>query len=211
MSPSAEAEAKAAAAAATAKPSPEKAPPITPTKSDVIGKAKLPVAEKPLKTVSAPVKADEPSTVTPPAKVEPKQSPKTTDVKKNDGAAAATVETKSVTVVTATTAGQPKTAVPPSTEVSSTSVANKSSPPTPKTPAKKEKPVAKPKPSGSATAKAETPIDDNKAKRNRLKTIPYQSPLPEIELISKLSASEANTTPKSADERLILFYRYVHT
>ena len=57
-----------------------------------------------------------------------------------------------------------------------------------------------------------TPKDDNsdrKSKRHRLKTILYQSPLPELAYITKLSASEASNSPKpmSNEDRLIVFYK----
>lgn len=61
-----------------------------------------------------------------------------------------------------------------------------------------------------------TPIPssaDARAKRNRFKTIPYQSPTPEIELVSKISANEAiNAYKKKAkiekdDDKLTLFYK----
>ncbi|XP_055304731.1 mucin-2-like [Sitodiplosis mosellana] len=54
---------------------------------------------------------------------------------------------------------------------------------------------------------------DVRAKRNRFKTIPYQSPTPEIELVSKISAAEAiNAHKKKAkiekeDDKLTLFYK----
>lgn len=57
-----------------------------------------------------------------------------------------------------------------------------------------------------------TPKDDDldrKSKRHRLKTILYQSPLPELAFITKLSASEASNSPKpmSNEDRLIVFYK----
>lgn len=51
------------------------------------------------------------------------------------------------------------------------------------------------------------PIVEAKAKRNRLKTIPYQSPTPEFELVSKISAIEANNSMRNAEDKLTLFYR----
>uniref|UniRef100_A0A1A9ULB5 Uncharacterized protein n=1 Tax=Glossina austeni TaxID=7395 RepID=A0A1A9ULB5_GLOAU len=63
----------------------------------------------------------------------------------------------------------------------------------------------------SATSKAEniTPSADRKSQRHRLKTILYQSPLPELAYITKLSASEASNSPKpmSSEDRLIVFYK----
>lgn len=51
-----------------------------------------------------------------------------------------------------------------------------------------------------------------KVKRNRLKTIPYQSPTPEIELVSKISANEAMNAHKKKmqkvdEDKLTLFYK----
>ncbi|XP_037939675.1 putative mediator of RNA polymerase II transcription subunit 26 [Teleopsis dalmanni] len=50
---------------------------------------------------------------------------------------------------------------------------------------------------------------DRKSQRHRLKTILYQSPLPELAYITKLSASEASNSPKpmSVEDKLILFYK----
>lgn len=54
-----------------------------------------------------------------------------------------------------------------------------------------------------------TPSSDRKSQRHRLKTILYQSPLPELAYITKLSASEASNSPKplANDDRLIVFYK----
>lgn len=81
-----------------------------------------------------------------------------------------------------------------------------------------KKPVAKStktseKPAAAATATPVASSIDARAKRNRFKTIPYQSPTPEIELVSKISANEAiNAHKKKAkidkdDEKLTLFYK----
>lgn len=50
---------------------------------------------------------------------------------------------------------------------------------------------------------------DTRVKRNRFKTIPYQSPTPEIELVSKISANEAINAHKKKvdDDKLTLFYK----
>lgn len=48
-----------------------------------------------------------------------------------------------------------------------------------------------------------------KSKRARVKTQPYQSPLPEFALITKLSASMAKS--KTSDDKLIIFYKLVIT
>lgn len=62
-----------------------------------------------------------------------------------------------------------------------------------------------------------TPISNStevKVKRNRFKTIPYQSPTPEFELVSKISANEAINAqkkkvakPKPDEDKLTLFYK----
>ncbi|XP_031636656.1 transcriptional regulator of filamentous growth FLO8-like isoform X2 [Contarinia nasturtii] len=68
------------------------------------------------------------------------------------------------------------------------------------------------KSSQPATPVALTPIG-SKIKRNRFKTIPYQSPTPEIELVSKISAAEAinahkkKTKTKNGEDKLTLFYK----
>lgn len=43
------------------------------------------------------------------------------------------------------------------------------------------------------------------AKRHRIRTQHYQSPLPEVELVSKISTS----TQRNTDEKLIVFYKWV--
>lgn len=54
---------------------------------------------------------------------------------------------------------------------------------------------------------------ETRVKRNRLKTIPYQSPTPEIELVSKISANEAMNAHKKKkmakidEDKLTLFYK----
>lgn len=83
---------------------------------------------------------------------------------------------------------------------------------TPRTLARKPKPKAE---VDSAKAKADvksvaTPQQKSptsgKSKRARIQTQPYQSPLPEIEIISKISAA---STPrnKNNDDKLIIFYK----
>lgn len=53
--------------------------------------------------------------------------------------------------------------------------------------------------------------NDFRVKRNRFKTIPYQSPTPEIELVSKISATEAINAHKKkiekGEDKLTLFYK----
>ncbi|XP_017777205.1 PREDICTED: nucleolar and coiled-body phosphoprotein 1-like [Nicrophorus vespilloides] len=87
---------------------------------------------------------------------------------------------------------------------------------TPRTPARKTK-LAKqqqqqeesPKSSktSTSTSSASNKSPGGKAKRIRTRTQPYQSPLPELEIISKMTN---NSTPKSKniDEKLIIFYKY---
>lgn len=50
-----------------------------------------------------------------------------------------------------------------------------------------------------------SPSSGGKSKRTRTKTQPYQSPLPEVEMISKITA----TTPKNrnSEDKLIIFYK----
>lgn len=50
-----------------------------------------------------------------------------------------------------------------------------------------------------------SPSSGGKAKRTRIKTQPYQSPLPEVEMVSKISV----TTPRSKniEDKLIIFYK----
>lgn len=81
----------------------------------------------------------------------------------------------------------------------------------PTTPVNKKTPVAK------ASTSFSTPVQSSaevRVKRNRFKTIPYQSPTPEIELVSKISAIEANNSNRkkiannsNQDDKLTLFYR----
>lgn len=76
---------------------------------------------------------------------------------------------------------------------------------TPTTPVNKKARVAK-----ANVASTSTPVPSSvevRAKRNRLKTIPYQSPTPEIELVSKISAIEASNLNRNTEEKLTLFYR----
>lgn len=52
--------------------------------------------------------------------------------------------------------------------------------------------------------------DDSNSKRHRSKTILYQSPTPELTLVTKLSVVEANAANGSAkhhEDRLVLFYK----
>ncbi|GLV31449.1 hypothetical protein CBL_07211 [Carabus blaptoides fortunei] len=49
--------------------------------------------------------------------------------------------------------------------------------------------------------------EDRKSKRTRTRTQPYQSPLPELALISKLSSAGSSSPSKAHDEKLIVFYK----
>ncbi|KAB0802237.1 hypothetical protein PPYR_04423 [Photinus pyralis] len=81
---------------------------------------------------------------------------------------------------------------------------------TPRNVTKKPK-VSKPDPETPKVVKPETkalqksPGSGGKSKRTRTKTQPYQSPLPEVEMISKITA----TTPRSRnnEDKLIIFYK----
>ncbi|KAJ8921698.1 hypothetical protein NQ315_010608 [Exocentrus adspersus] len=81
---------------------------------------------------------------------------------------------------------------------------------TPKTPTRKSK-TPKPEESPKATkSETKTPIQRSpstgKAKRQRRKTQPYQIPLPEIEIITKISSSTPRRS-KNNDDKLIYFYK----
>jgi hypothetical protein len=83
---------------------------------------------------------------------------------------------------------------------------------TPKTPTRKSK---TPKSDGespkSSKTEMKTPATQKspnigaKSKRTRIKTQPYQSPLPEIEIITKISSSTPRS--KASDDKLIVFYK----
>lgn len=87
---------------------------------------------------------------------------------------------------------------------------------TPRTPVRKSKIAAaridseSPKSSSSksgVTQKSPGGGSTGKSKRTRIRTQPYQSPLPEIEIITKISSSTPKT--KNADDKLIVFYKLV--
>lgn len=59
----------------------------------------------------------------------------------------------------------------------------------------------------SPEIKKEGKEDDRKSKRVRLPTQPYQSPIPELNIIAKISKSTKPTTTKAADDKLIVFYK----
>lgn len=56
------------------------------------------------------------------------------------------------------------------------------------------------------TGDADADADGRKSKRVRLPTQPYQSPIPELQLIAKLH-TPAKTTPRNASERIIAFFK----
>lgn len=80
---------------------------------------------------------------------------------------------------------------------------------TPRTPSRKSKTPKVDQYSDSPKSSKAEKILGQKAgsvKRTRIKTQPYQSPLPELEIISKMTSS---STPrnKNHDEKLIIFYK----
>lgn len=86
---------------------------------------------------------------------------------------------------------------------------------TPRTLARKPK-ITKPEPEPTkvvikpdvkpASSVQKSPTLAGKSRRNRIQTQPYQSPLPELEIITKMTIS---STPKgkAADDKLIIFYK----
>lgn len=82
---------------------------------------------------------------------------------------------------------------------------------TPKTPAaattQTKTSTAKSTSKSNSTQSAKSEVVETRVKRNRLKTIPYQSPTPEFELVSKISAIEANNSLRHAEDKLTLFYK----
>lgn len=93
-----------------------------------------------------------------------------------------------------------------------TSPAAAKAPTTPRTPTRKSK---TPKPEGESPKAAKnepkpstsqkSPSMSSKSKRTRIRTQPYQSPLPEIEIITKITASMPKN--KNNDDKLIVFYK----
>lgn len=71
----------------------------------------------------------------------------------------------------------------------------------------KSSPNSKP-PDKTPTKTPRSASEERKSKRNRIRTQPYQSPLPELALISKLS-NRSSSPAKNQDEKLIVFYKYV--
>lgn len=85
---------------------------------------------------------------------------------------------------------------------------------TPRTPARRAKPpkpeppmAESPKPSKSDTkSPPQKPSGSSgKVKRNRFRTQPYQSPLPEVEMISKIIATPPRS--RNSEDKLIIFYK----
>lgn len=72
----------------------------------------------------------------------------------------------------------------------------------------KSSPNSKP-PDKTPTKTPRSASEERKSKRNRIRTQPYQSPLPELALISKLS-NRSSSPAKNQDEKLIVFYKYVY-
>lgn len=74
-----------------------------------------------------------------------------------------------------------------------------------KTP-KSEEDVVKTTKTEKVSPNQKTPTS-SKSKRARMRTQYYQSPLPEIEIISKISASSTRNRNKNNDDKLIVFYK----
>uniref|UniRef100_A0A1B0CUV5 Uncharacterized protein n=1 Tax=Lutzomyia longipalpis TaxID=7200 RepID=A0A1B0CUV5_LUTLO len=81
-------------------------------------------------------------------------------------------------------------------------------------PAKEQQPVKKEKAKVSSTkSQSESSQDTTDGsstgiKRSRTRTVPYQSPLPEFDLLSKLSYAESGSSgSKNSDDKLVLFYK----
>lgn len=103
-----------------------------------------------------------------------------------------------------TKAGVAKTPTKPVNEKPAKTPAPKVERKEPTTPA--STPVAEKRSTPSTDSEPKTA--EQRVKRNRLRTIPYQSPIPEIDLINKLTAIESNrSSPRNADDKLILFYK----
>ncbi|KAG5865344.1 hypothetical protein JTB14_014370 [Gonioctena quinquepunctata] len=74
----------------------------------------------------------------------------------------------------------------------------------PRTPVRKAKP-AKPEPKTELKTPVQKSPNSGKNKRQRIMTQHYQSPLPEIEIITKISSSTPRN--KNVDDKLIYFYK----
>lgn len=59
----------------------------------------------------------------------------------------------------------------------------------------------------AATPAATPSGSSDKSKRNRTLTQHYQSPLPELEMITKITKSTSTPRAKSAGEKLVVFYK----
>lgn len=76
----------------------------------------------------------------------------------------------------------------------------------PETPAKSTPKATKRKAKSPAEVVEEDSSDGRKSKRTRLPTQPYQSPIPELQLIAKLN-TPIKATPKDPSEKIIAFYK----
>lgn len=76
-----------------------------------------------------------------------------------------------------------------------------------KTPKSESASPKTPKADTKTPAILKSPSLTGKSKRTRIRTQPYQSPLPEIEIITKISSSTPRS--KANDDKLIVFYKYV--
>lgn len=151
----------------------------------------------------------------------PKAPPVTSTKPTAPFASIATSTTKTSDTVTKPTAIGNKSA--PATAADLSAVSNEKAPQTTtETTTLVQKPMATTEPAVSESKNVRPPSVEpstpvlsaigGKAKRNRLKTIPYQSPTPEIELVSKISVKEAygkaKIVKKTGDEdKLTLFYK----
>lgn len=151
------------------------------------------------------VKAAKPTAAAPATPAKPAAAAQVTPTAKSAAAQSQAVKTPAAESGNAVVTKTPTTAPTKETPAKAST-----SPPKPATPA-----TPKPEKKTSVALAASTPKPvtpsnvDQKIKRNRLRTIPYQSPIPEIELISKLTASEANNSSKNTEDKLIIFYKWV--
>ncbi|XP_063908945.1 uncharacterized protein LOC135126750 isoform X3 [Zophobas morio] len=144
-----------------------------------------------------------------PATANDTEPPKTEEVAENSESSSreSQPEVVDTSSAEASSSSPPK---PKEKEQQKTTPASKTT--TPKTPTRKSK---TPKPDGDSPKSSKvdvktpstqkSPTVGTKSKRTRIKTQPYQSPLPEIEIITKISSS----TPRSRtnDDKLIVFYK----
>lgn len=140
-----------------------------------------------------------------PITVESEKKPADNDKNKTIKAVSDTTQVKPVKGETAQKQTSKVADQPIETKPKELKEAVKSNNKAPSTPVNTKTPVSK-----ANVASTSTPVPSSvevRAKRNRLKTIPYQSPTPEIELVSKISAIEASNLNRNTEEKLTLFYK----